>query len=202
MRPAACLIILFFLSLDLAAQQRDPEWPCIQVLVPEIAIGVYWPRAIDEALLGTWEADESLSALAQKLSDLDDFTDTERRLIADFVESVPADSRAETLDKLADSIVTLTNQRRRHYIEGIKRYTRQQISIAEQIESRLNQLAELEAGSGAESLAGKADIEETLRWHERVYDQRERLIGTLCERPVKLEENLSRVLRELAQYLP
>ena len=87
MRPVACLIILVFVSLELGAQQRDPEWPCIQVLVPEIAIGVYWPRAIDEALFGAWEADESLSALARKLSDLDDFTDTERRLIADFVES-------------------------------------------------------------------------------------------------------------------
>ena len=38
--------------------------------------------------------------------------------------------------------------------------------------------------------------------HQRVYDQRENAIQSLCERPVQLEETLSSVLRELAIYLP
>ena len=196
------LFLLLFVSAPAAAQVADPEWPCVQVLVREIVSAVVWPEVIDESLVGAWEEDESLAALAEKLSDLDEFTDSERQLIADFAESVAQDSRTDTLNMLADGIVTLSNRRRSRYITGIKRYTRQQISIAEQIEATLNQLVELEAQATPESVSRQAEIEETLRWHQRIYDQRERSIHSLCERPVELEEKLSAVLRELSQYLP
>ena len=180
----------------------DPEWPCVQVLVPEIVPAVVWPEIIDESLIGAWKEDESVTAMVEKLSDLDEFTESERQLIDDFVESVPVDFRASTLNMLADGIVTLSNQRRTQYIDGIKRYTRQQISIAQQIESTLNLIAELESQPAPESVTRQAEIEETLHWHQRVYDQREHAIRSLCDRPVELEEKLSVVLRELAQYLP
>lgn len=198
---AACTL-LFFVSSTVSAQEKDPEWPCVQVLVPEIVSAVFWPQVIDESLVGTWKQDESLTAMVNKLSDLDELTESERQLIAEFAESVPAASRAETLNKLADGIVDLSNRRRSKYISGIKRYTRQQISIANQIESTLNQLVILEAQSDPKSVTRRAEIEETLHWHQRVYDQRERAIQSLCERPVELEVKLSAVLRELAQYLP
>ena len=197
-----CLFWLLLVSATVPAQVIDPEWPCVQVLVPEIVSAVVWPKVIDESLIGVWKEDESLTAMVKKLSDLDEFTESERQLIADFAESVPEDSRADTLDMLADGIITLSNRRRTQYIEGIKRYTRQQISIAEQIVSTLNQLVELEAQPAPESVIRQAEIEETLHWHQRVYDQREHAIRSLCERPVELEEELSEVLRELAQYLP
>ncbi len=202
MYRTGCMFLLCLSSFAIAAQQRDPEWPCAQVLIPEIVAGVVWPQVIDSSLTGAWKEDKSLSAIATILSELDEFTETEQRLIADFSESLPEPSRVETLNKLADGIVTLSNQRRAHYIRGIKRYTRQQISIAAQIESSLNQLAVLEEQSEEASITGKAEIEETLHWHQRVYDRRERAIRSLCERPVELEENLSAILRELAQHLP
>jgi len=197
-----CLFLLLLVSATVPAQVIDPEWPCVQVLVPEIVSAVVWPKVIDESLIGAWKEDGSLTAMVKKLSDLDEFAESERQLIADFTESVPEDSRADTLDMLADGIITLSNRRRTQYIEGIKRYTRQQISIAGQIESTLNQLVELEALSDPESVIRQAEIEETLHWHQRVYDQREHAIRSLCERPIELEEKLSGVLRELTQYLP
>ena len=202
MHPRHSLFLLLLVSATVPARVIDPEWPCVQVLVPEIVSAVVWPKVIDESLIGAWKEDESLTAMVKKLSDLDEFTESERQLIADFAESVPEDSRADTLDMLADGIITLSNRRRTKYIEGIKRYTRQQISIAGQIEATLNQLVELEALSDPESVIRQAEIEETLHWHQRVYDQREHAIRSLCERPVELEEELSEVLRELAQYLP
>ena len=202
MQARQCLISLCLVVTTVNAQTIDPEWPCVQVLVPEIVSAVVWPQVIDESLVGAWKEDESLTAMVNKLSDLDEFTESERQLIAVFAESVPQESRADTLDMLADGIITLSNQRRTQYIAGIKRYTRQQISIAEQIESTLNQLVELESQPAPESVTSLAEIEETLHWHQRVYDQREHAIRSLCDRPVELEEKLSVVLRELALYLP
>lgn len=174
----------------------------MQVLVPEVVAAVVWPQVIDESINGTWRQNDSLAAMVKKLSDLDEFAESERQLIAEFVAAVPLDARADTLNRLADGIVSLSNLRRKQYIAGIKRYTRQQISIAGQIESTLNLLANAGAQAGSGDSGKKTEIEETLRWHQRVYDQREHAIPSLCERPVELEEKLAAVLRELAQYLP
>ena len=202
MRPTIGIVLLSLLSLTVRAQTSDPEWPCVQILVSEIVTAVVWPQVIDESLTGSWKKDKSLTAMVNKLSDLDEFTESEQQLIANFAESIPEASRAETLNKLADGIVTLSNRLRTQYIDGIKRYTRQQISIAGQIESTLNQLAQLEGQSNTETATRRAEIEDTLHWHQRIYDRREHAIRSLCERPVELEEKLSLVLRELAQYLP
>lgn len=199
---ALCLIFLLLASSTLPAQQQDPEWPCVQVLVPEIVTAVFWPEVIDESLVGLWKQDETLSELVHRLSDLDQFGLSEQQTIADFINTIAPESRTVTLNKLADGIVTLSNQRRSRYIDGIKRYTRQQISISNQIEATLNQLVELDDKTDAQSIASKAEIEETLHWHQRIYDRREHALQSLCERPVELEEILSQVLRELAQHLP
>ncbi len=85
---------------------------------------------------------------------------------------------------------------------SIKSYTRQQIAISEQIVNTLNELSLLESSNTNARGQTRQEIEETLRWHERVYDQRERNIQLLCEEPVELEQQLSEVLRDAAQYLP
>ncbi|MCP4487409.1 MAG: hypothetical protein GY820_08850 [Gammaproteobacteria bacterium] len=193
--------LLLLVSLTARAQVDDPEWPCVQVLVPEIVPAVVWPHVINEALVGTWKQENSLVEMVNRLSDLDELTDSERQLIDDFIAAVPQASRADTLARLVDGIVELANRRRTRYIEGIKRYTRQQIAIANQIESTLNQRAELERQPDSQNIARQMEIEETLNWHQRVYDQREHAIRSLCEHPVELEEKLSRVLRELTRYL-
>lgn len=192
------LLCLALAGFNVNAQQTDPEWPCIQVLVPEINLAVLWPQSIDETQLTSWRKDPDISRMVERLSDLEAFTEIEQAVIAGFIEPISEDLRSDTLNRLAVGILHNANQLRAQYIRGIKRYTRQQISIAGQIENKLNQLAELEGQENAQT----DEIEQTLQWHQRVYDQREQAIQLLCERPVEAEEKLSQVLRELAQYLP
>ena len=194
------MISLLFIATQANAQSVDPEWPCVQVLVPNVVTAVFWPNVIDESLLGQWKNDQTVSSLARDLGDLVDFNDETRARIGKFAESIPENERHRQLDLLADGTVTVTNRLRRKYIQGIKRYTRQQISIAEQVEQSLNLLAQLENSGGND--AQITEVKETLDWHERVYDQREQAIRSLCEAPIELEEKLSLVLREMAQYLP
>ncbi len=199
-RFASLLFVLVPMAELTAQPAADPDWPCVQVLVPEISAGIVWPRPIDEALRGEWQDDPDTRVLAQDLGELESFTDTERERIERFVEAKPAGERLTRLNRLADGILEVANRRRDSYIRGIKRYTRQQISAAEKIEAGLNTLSRDE--DGFESAAARQEFEETLRWQERIYDQRESAIISLCERPVELEQTLSTVLREVAQYLP
>jgi len=186
----------------LQAQSADPEWPCIQVLVPEIVPAVMWPEIITDAQKGQWKEDPAIKSLALNLGDLDRYSDTERELVKDFAEGTSEALRLEKLNLLADGIVSVANERRELYIRGIKRYTRQQIAIAAQIEDTLNVLVELQGKDDTATATHRAEVEETLKWHERVYDQREHAIIALCERPVELEEILSDVLRDAASYIP
>ncbi|NNE64478.1 MAG: hypothetical protein HKN34_10380 [Gammaproteobacteria bacterium] len=192
------LLCIALAGFNVNAQQSDPEWPCIQVLVPEINLAVLWPQSIDVSAIDNWRNDPEIARIVERLSDLEAFTETEQKIIAEFIEPVIGNERSDILNRLAVGILQNANQLRAQYIRGIKRYTRQQISIASQIENKLNQLSGLDGQNNAQT----AEIEETLRWHQRVYDQREQAIQALCERPVEAEEKLSQVLRELAQYLP
>jgi hypothetical protein len=186
----------------LLAQQVDPEWPCIQRLVETVSPAVMWPLPVDDVMYSAWKQDEEVRNLAERLGDLDAYTDEHRAMVRRFVDGLPAEAREERLNLLAVGIVDVTNGVRRHYISGIKRYTRQQIAIADQIEAALNELSVLGDSDAADADARREEISTTLRWHERVYDQREQAIRSLCEQPVELEETLSDVLRDVAQYLP
>ncbi|ASJ70227.1 hypothetical protein [Granulosicoccus antarcticus] len=188
------------------AQDGDVEWPCIQRLVPEISAAVMWPLPIEESMHGLWKSDTVIRPLAERLGDMPAYTEAEEETVRAFAQGVPDPQKEERLSLLAAGILDVTNGLRQQYIRGIKRYTRQQIAIAGQIGETLNGISSLEESSeGEPESAPDAQREEllaTLKWHERVYDQREHAIRSLCDQPVELEETLSDVLRDLAQYLP
>lgn len=207
------------------------DWPCVQRYIPEIRPASFWPLPIPEALAGSWRSDERTADLARQLGEQTALDESSVVAMDTFAESWPAADREMALSRLADGIVAVADQRRARYLDGIRRYTRQQMAIAGQIESTLNELGELEdagalgmtrdnsvvstdegqadgtgepdqSSSIADATTARADIEETLVWHQRLYDQRERAMRSLCDRPVELEQSLSEVLRELSYRLP
>lgn len=197
--------LLLLLSLGAAqshAQEIDPEWPCIQRLIPEVSPAIMWPIPVEEGMLSAYRSDTQIRQLAEELGDLETFTQAHQTSIGEFAEAVPEAERENKLTMLATGIVDVSNRVRGDFISGIKRYTRQQIAISEQIESTLNELSEIEAQGEQQNAEQQQEVLDTLRWHERVYDQRERSIQLLCEQPVELEQKLSEVLRYAAQYLP
>ena len=176
----------------------DPEWPCIQRLIPEVSPAVMWPVPVEDNMRTQYRQDPLLRSLAEELGDIETFDEAHQQSISKFADGIAESEREFQLTLLASGIVDVSNRVRKDYISGIKRYTRQQIAISQQIEDTLNELSELE-GQNTEA---QQEVTETLRWHERVYDQRERSIQLLCEEPVELEQQLSEVLRYAAQYLP
>jgi hypothetical protein len=197
---AALLVCLQFPGVALS-QQSDQEWPCIQQLVENISPVVMWPLPVDDALSAQWQQDETVSTLAEQLGDLHEYGDDGKAVVEHFASGIPDAQKEHKLSLLAVGILDVSNRVRRHYISGIKRYTRQQIAIAEQISNTLNELSVL--GDSKDVDTNKRDeILATLQWHERVYDQREQAIRSLCEQPVDREEVLSDILRDVARYLP
>lgn len=184
------------------AQEVDPEWPCVQRLVEQVSPAIMWPVPVDESASAQWRKDPDIRELAEMLGDIETYGEAEQARVAAFADAVPEEQKEVRLTLLAAGIVEVTNRVRSHYISGIKRYTHQQIAIADQVEDALNELSVLGDSSDPDAAAKREEITTTLTWHERVYDQREQAIRSLCEQPVELEETLSTILRDLAQYLP
>ncbi|MGQ7847715.1 hypothetical protein ACUNV4_24695 [Granulosicoccus sp. 3-233] len=201
------LVFCGVFSGNALSQEADPEWPCIQRLVMEVSPAVMWPLPVEEGMHEQWRENDELRQLAEELGDLASYTTVEQQQVEAFAASVPEAEKERQLSLLAVGVLDVTNGVRQQYIRGIKRYTRQQIEIAGQIEETLNRISLLDSGNGSDGAAQSlppehADLLATLKWHERVYDQREHAIRSLCDQPVELEETLSDVLRDIAQFLP
>jgi len=185
-----------------SANTPDPEWPCIQALVPVVELGVLWPEVLTEDDLGQWKKDKRVEPLARKLGALVQYTDAERQLVEQFIEQTPQTDQVSVLNRLAEGTLAVANQRRTHYIKGIKKYTRQQTAISLQIQDGLNKLAQLEQENSQADPTERDELRDTMAWHQRVFDQREHAMTALCDQPVLVEQTTSDVLRDLAQYLP
>lgn len=196
------IVTLTCITSTVQAQDADPEWPCIQRLIVKVSPATMWPLPVEEGTETDYRQYPEIRKLSEQLGDIEVFTETHQESIAAFAEGIPEAERETSLTLLATGVVDVSNRIRGNYIRGIKRYTRQQIAISEQIESSLNELSLLQDNETASDGKARRETEETLRWHERVYDQRERSIQLLCEQPVELEQRLSDVLRHTAQYLP
>lgn len=200
-RRFALLVLLpIMLPITANANEPDPDWPCIQALVPVVEIGVLWPEVLPESDLGQWKSDKRVASMARQLADLREYSDTERQMVEQFVEATPEAEKRSTLNRLAEGTLALANQRRSLYIKGIKKYTRQQTAIALQIEEGLNKLAKLEEENVQSPK--RDELAATMDWHQRVFDQREHSMVALCDQPVSVELTTSDILRDLAQYLP
>jgi len=194
--------LLLISSPTYSADEIDPEWPCIQAYVPEVAIAVIWPEPVEEDVYDVWRNDAKLKNFVLEFGQLEQFENTDRDRLASFAESIPEADRIATLNAAAAGIVNQFNARRSDYFKGIRKFTRQQIAMAKKIEEHLNELVVLSNRNDEESKKRVLDIEETTAWQQRIFDKRERTIGLLCETPVELESLLGDIVRDLAQFLP
>lgn len=178
----ACLALLMLPGAAAqAAASTDPDWPCIQRLVPRITAAQVWagpePRPAD------WQGDVEVSRLASKLAARRTPIEETEKLVEAFAQAQPRQAASAKLTALFGRTLELINRDRASIIAGIKRFSQSQRALSERIrEAR----ATLEQASGA--AAPEASLREQLTWDLRVFDEREKSMTYLCEQPVLLEQ--------------
>lgn len=168
-----------------AATSDDPDWPCIQRLVPRISAAQVWAGPPPEPAM--WQGDLEVSRLASKLAARRTPMDETETLVEDFADAqAPADLN-EKLTALFGRTLQVINRDRASIIAGIKRFAKRQRQLAERIRESRASLKEIsqEANDGG---ANVDDIRETLAWDIRIFDEREKSMTYLCEQPVLLEQ--------------
>ena len=180
--------------------EQNPDWPCVQRLVPKVAPGMIWTgppiESVDRAERAP-KIEELASGLAARRVPIEDA----RQRVGAFAETVDPADRDEALTGLFAETLEIINRDRASIIAGIKRFARQQRGLSEEIERIDAALRELAGDGTGEQQARQATLEEQRRWSVRIFDEREASLTYLCEQPVLLEQRAFALAREIAGHL-
>ncbi|GLQ36399.1 hypothetical protein GCM10007908_00190 [Rhizobium albus] len=164
-----------------AADGSNPDWPCIQRLVPRISTAQVWAGPEPEP--AAWARNEDVRAMAEQLSVRRLPIEEARTLVADYAQALPESERNDQLTALFGRTLELINRDRASIIAGIGRYARSQRERAEHIRS-----SRIAAAENAPATASADSAPTALDWEIRVFDERRRALIYLCEQPVLLDQ--------------
>ncbi len=183
-------------QVNAQAAPADPDWPCVQRLLPEIAGGMVWTGPpLDE--VGMPEDHRAIDALAGELAARRVPIEDAEKQIEGFAETLNGADRAEALAALFKETLDIINRDRASIIAGIKKFSRGQRALADKINAK-NQ--EIETIDRSDVLARDSAVAER-DWDVRIFDDRRQSLTYLCEQPVLLEQRAFALARALASHL-
>ncbi|PKP73499.1 MAG: hypothetical protein CVT84_13250 [Alphaproteobacteria bacterium HGW-Alphaproteobacteria-6] len=200
-RLAAALIAAFATlagGAGPAVAAEDGGWPCIQRRTGALSAAVIWPHplpAAEAAALPAGAADLAAALALRRIS-----PEAAEARLATYLANHPG-TGAEAIGAIFLAALTRIDRDRNRVLDGIGRYARSQAGLAARIDAGH---AALKAAETAEPLDfDRIDaIGTQLDWDERIYHDRERALGYVCETPVLLEKRAFQVAQMLLRQLP
>lgn len=195
---SASASVLMLLSVTATAQPKpaDPDWPCVQRLLPEIAGGMVWTGPLlDDVAMS--EDDKTGTDLSKELAARRVPIEDAERQIADYATTLKDEDKPETLAALFKSTLEIINDDRASIINGIKKFSRGQRNLADKINAKNE---EIQAMDRSDVLARDAAVAER-DWDVRIFEDRRKSLVYLCEQPVLLEQRAFALGRTLVSHL-
>jgi hypothetical protein len=186
-------------ALGWAQDTKKDDWPCVQVLQPELSIGAMWPGEDPTANGPSWRDDAVVAALVERVAPRRVSVDEAAAEIRRFAAGYEGD-RKVALTELFAGLFESINGERATIIRGIRRYNARQAGLAKRMEDTTQALDGVDATSTDMAVAQKRQqLETQLTWDQRVFEERERLLPAICDQPFVLERrlfSLSRTIQE------
>jgi len=205
MRLAACLMCAGSLPAVLHAgdtqNPQNPDWPCAQILVPEVPAAVIWAGPPLTGMEEAWKQDEEVANLVLRLASPDYDMNAADAEIADFSAKQDASRKDHKLTLLFAGILQTLNEKRRKALDGIMLYARGQAKRADQLSEELDEMVRLQDDPSRAAKERLAVMQKEMEFKQRMFDEREMFIQHLCTRPVLTEQKLGSLARTIAYYL-
>ena len=192
----ACLTAFLILSSAPAAAEGD--WPCIQRKVDELTAAQMWDGPALETVVN-WRDDPAVAALAAELAQRRMPLEEAASRIERFAAEAGRDRDAK-LTALFARVLDRINAERGRLVAGIERYARKQRELAERIKGTALAVSARRAQPAANG-APLPELEESLRWDTRIYDERQAALTYVCESPTLLEQRAFALAREIRSRL-
>ena len=179
------------LALILAApvQADDGAWPCVQAKVPTLTPAAIWTGPAFEPGAGDWRDDVEVAGLVARLSQRRLTVEEATAEVEAYAASLGPQERHDRLALLFAGLFDTMNAERSDVIEGIERYARRQIAMADDIRAESSAL-DARRGAADADPAAIAEGEDALAWHIRVFDERRASMSYICDVPRLIEQRL------------
>jgi hypothetical protein len=183
----------------IAADPRFPDWPCVQIKVPEISVAAVWSGPSIDDVGDAWQIDPARRDLVGRLAARRTTLEAAQRAIAETITGNAAERQQKAKLIFAGLFATL-NEERRQVMAGIERFFRRQKALAEQTRSEIAELRELQdANAGDQSKI--AELADRVAWDTRIFDEQRKTISYACEVPVLIEQRLFALARMVERSL-
>ncbi len=183
------------LAAGSAAEERHADWPCTQELVPRLSLAQVW-RGPLPADTGQWAADREIAPLARALASRSLPIEEARKRIEQFAAKLPPETRREKLQLLMQALLKTIDGGRRRIIRRIEAYARNQKRLVDHI---VEDTQALEDGKIAADR--RAEVTNRRDWNLRIFEDRRKMLKTVCEQPDLMEKRLFALARTIARLL-
>lgn len=181
---------------------EDPDWPCVQRLMPELSPAMMWTGPALDEVGPSWRDDAAVAALAQELAARRVPLDEAEAQVGAFAAGLDPAGREARLTMLFAGVFELIARERREIIAGIKRFNETQRRLAERVRAAGAELRSLAGGATAADEMKRQAISERRAWEVRLFQERRSALTYLCEQPVLLEQRAFALARAIAGAMP
>lgn len=188
-------LALLALALGGAGPPGDPDWPCVQRLVPNLTAGTLW-AGHDAA--GDWRSDPQVTAVVNAVAPRGVSAPDGTARLDRFVATVPPADRAARLPLVFAGLVDETNQQRAQVIDRLRGIARRQRALTERTSQITAELRALPADAPAPQ---REEVVTRRAFLIREYEDIERTIRYACEVPVQMEAKLGALAQALQRGL-
>ena len=196
MTPSRVMLLgVFALAIGAAGPPADPDWPCMQRLVPTLTASTLW-GGHDAA--GDWRADPAVAAVVAAVAPRGVSAADGAARLDQFVATVPAADRPAVSAQVFAGLVDETNVQRSQIIDRLRDIARRQRTLTE-LTSRVT--VDLRALPADAPAAQREEIVSRRGFLIREYEQIERTIRYACEAPVQMEQKLGALAQALQRGL-
>lgn len=196
---SAYFVIAASTGYCLAADPRYPDWPCVQAKVPEISLAAVWAGPPLDDATDKWKNDAKVSALVSRLAARKTPLETAKQDVTEFLAGSAAEKAGIGKLLFAGLFETL-NAQRDQVLNGLERVTRKQRMAADKIRSDTLALQALQ-GVTPPDQPRIDELGNQLIWETRIFEDRRKVIGFVCEVPTAIDQRLFALGRVIQQEM-
>jgi hypothetical protein len=180
-----------------APPAQEPDWPCQQRLVPELAAAAYWNGPLPSGS-GDWRADPAVAALVERIAPRRVSTEEGLAAIAAFARNLSGDRRRR-LALVFVGLLQQSDRERAHLITELKEIGHRQRALAMLVGRLGTELDAIPANATGEAAARRNDLQQRHDFTARSFEEIQRTIRYACDAPVALDARLGAWARALQQ---
>jgi hypothetical protein len=182
-----------------AADARYPDWPCAQIKVPELSVSAMWAGPPLDDVVDKWEADPAVRDLVARLVERRMPVEEAETAIGEFVTGTATEKEVKAKQLFAGLFDTL-NRQRSEVMSAIERFSRKQKDLAARVRAKALGLRELQDNPDTDPTKVEEAANE-IAWNTRIFEERRKTVGYVCEVPVTIERRLFALARAIQQTL-